>query len=136
MLSTCQAYLTKKKFQDFEEKEFEISGPLNSRSSSSQNVLDMYTIHKNTSFIWSAMPLCFWRHVVVEVAYFLWRKKKTKKMVYYYQYQIWLIFVLKWCQLYLIDPILYVIFGWTTLYGNRNKGKLFRKIPICDKGSI
>ena len=56
-------------------------------------------------------------------------------MVYYYQYQIWLIFVLKWSQQYLIDPILYVIFGWTTLYGNRNKGKLFKKIPNSDEGT-
>ena len=38
---------------------------------------------------------------------------------------------LKWLQKFILDPLLYAIFGWTTLYGYRSKGKLLKWMSKC-----
>ena len=38
---------------------------------------------------------------------------------------------LKWLQKIILDPLLYAIFGWTTLYGYRSKGKLLKWMSKC-----
>ena len=38
---------------------------------------------------------------------------------------------LKWLQKFILDPILYAFFGWTTLYGYRSNGKLLKWMSKC-----
>ena len=38
---------------------------------------------------------------------------------------------LKWLQKFILDPLLYAFFGWTTLYGYRSNGKLLKWMSKC-----
>ena len=50
---------------------------------------------------------------------------------FYPVYQMCFIISLKWLQKFILDPLLYAIFGWTTLYGYRSKGKLLKWMSKC-----
>ena len=52
-------------------------------------------------------------------------------LTFYLLYQMCFIISLMWLQKFIQDPILYAFFGWTTLYGYRNNGKLLKWMSKC-----